>query len=102
MVSEVAGEDRAALDDAAIRAVVSRLARRHASGGKVIERAAILAEGTDSSAILAWLDAHDWVAEESPTATREHGGLHAARQEHRDRQGVRSPRRYILGPGLTL
>jgi hypothetical protein len=37
------------LDDA-IRAVVTRLSRPHASGGDVIERAAILAEGGDPAA----------------------------------------------------
>ena len=36
------------VDDEAIRAVVTRLARSHSSGGEVIERAAILAEGGDS------------------------------------------------------
>jgi hypothetical protein len=40
------------LDDA-IRAVVRRLSRPHASGGDVIERAAILAEGADAAAIVA-------------------------------------------------
>ena len=34
--------------DEAIRAVVTRLSRPHASGGAVIERAAILAEGADA------------------------------------------------------
>src|SRR5215211_7911950 len=45
------------LDDA-IRAVVVRLSRPHASGGDVIERAAILAEGGDAAAIVAWIIAH--------------------------------------------
>ena len=42
----------------AIRAVVARLARPHRSGGDVIERAAILAEGGDSTAIFDWISAH--------------------------------------------
>jgi hypothetical protein len=46
------------VDDDAIRAVVRRLARPHASGGDVIERAAIIAEGAASGAIIAWITAH--------------------------------------------
>ena len=44
--------------DDAIRAVVARLARPHRSGGSVIERAAILAEGHNSTAILDWIIGH--------------------------------------------
>jgi hypothetical protein len=36
------------VDDDAIRTLVTRLSRPHASGGAVIERAAILAEGADA------------------------------------------------------
>ena len=46
------------MDDDAICALVTRLARPHASGGEVIERAAILAEGADFAAIMAWVIAH--------------------------------------------
>jgi hypothetical protein len=42
----------------AIRAVVKRLSRPHRSGGVVIERAAILAEGSESAAIFEWITAH--------------------------------------------
>jgi hypothetical protein len=45
-------------EDDAIRAVVTRLSRPHRSGGIVIERAAILAEGAASTDILAWIAAH--------------------------------------------
>ena len=44
--------------DDAIRAVVVRLSRPHASGGKVVERAAILAEGAHSAAIVQWITDH--------------------------------------------
>jgi hypothetical protein len=44
--------------DDAIRVVVARLSRPHRSGGAVIERAAILAEGAASTDILAWVIAH--------------------------------------------
>jgi hypothetical protein len=46
------------VDDDAIRALVTRLARPHPSGGDVIERAAILAEGADLAAVMAWITAH--------------------------------------------
>ena len=48
--------DRPAADP--IQATVARLSRPHRSGGAVIERAAILAEGADSKAIFAWITAH--------------------------------------------
>jgi hypothetical protein len=44
--------------DDAMRAVVTRLARRHPSGGRVIERAAILAEGAECAEVEAWIIAH--------------------------------------------
>ena len=48
----------AAEPDDAVRAVVKRLSRPCASGGAVIERAAILAEGADATAIVEWIIAH--------------------------------------------
>ncbi len=58
------------LDDAAIRGVVDRLARPDGAGGRVIERAAILAAGSDSAAILARIEAHDGRPEAvTPAAT---------------------------------
>jgi hypothetical protein len=44
--------------DDGIRAIVTRLSRPHASGGDVIERAAIIAEGADANAIVDWIMAH--------------------------------------------
>jgi hypothetical protein len=44
--------------DEAIRSIVARLARPHRSGASVIERAASLAEGDRSAAILDWIVAH--------------------------------------------
>src|SRR6476469_4615534 len=49
--------------DDAIRTVVARLSRPHRTGGVVIERAAILAEGAASTDILAWITAHAGVPE---------------------------------------
>src|ERR1039458_7751494 len=63
------------MDDSAIRALLSRLARPHASGGLVIERAAILAEGADFPEVLAWITAHDGTPE--TTAAVAHQGCFA-------------------------
>jgi hypothetical protein len=90
------------LDDDAIRALVKRLSRRHPSGGEVIERAAILAEGAKSAAILAWIEDHDWVPEEMvPTAAPESlSGIHGmTRTGTSDRTRPRNPSRYVLAPG---
>ena len=47
------------MDDDAIRVVVTSLSRPHRSGGDVIERAAILATGAQSTEIVTWIIAHD-------------------------------------------
>jgi hypothetical protein len=85
------------LDDA-IRAVVVRLSRPHASGGDVIERAAILAEGGDAAAIEAWIIAHAGEAEatEPPAPSR---GLHGARLGGDPATARVIPRRYVLPVG---
>jgi hypothetical protein len=57
---------------------VRRLARPHSSGGMVIERAVILAEGTDSAAILDWISDHGGVADSTVTPSRS-SGLHGSR-----------------------
>jgi len=66
------------VDDDAIRALVTRLARPHPSGGEVIERAAILAEGADFAAVMAWIIAHAGQPETAVSAGRG-GGLHGSR-----------------------
>jgi hypothetical protein len=82
--------------DEAIRAVVARLARPHRSGGSVIERAAIMAEGTTAPAILDWLATAAWLPEDPPAARRTGGsGLHGLGRES---QHGRSPRRYVSPP----
>jgi alkylation response protein AidB-like acyl-CoA dehydrogenase len=87
-------------EDDAIRAIVSRLARRHASGGVVIERAAILAEGTDCAAVVAWIAAHDGKPEEVVASTAPRG-LHSARLSGSMGSAPRAPLRYILPAGVT-
>ncbi|UUY03997.1 hypothetical protein LRS13_00260 [Svornostia abyssi] len=44
--------------DDEIRTLVTRLSRPHRSGGRVIERAAVLAEGADFDAVMVWIEAH--------------------------------------------
>ena len=80
------------MDDQAIRILVKRLSRPHRSGGEVVERAAILAAGGDTPAILAWIAAHDGQPEHSASGEPRRG-LHGARSA-----GGES-RRYVLPPG---
>jgi hypothetical protein len=84
-------------DDKAIRDVVTRLARRHESGGTVIERAAIVAEGAESQSIVAWIVAHDGQPE-FPALARRQGGLYGGGVGARTTVGD-APRRYVLPPG---
>lgn len=84
------------MDDAEICALVTRLSRPHASGGDVIERAAILAEGADFNAVVAWIDAHDGKPE-SAVAPAAGGGLHGNRIQ-RGEPAPGAPLRYVLPP----
>jgi hypothetical protein len=87
------------VDDDAIRALLTRLARPHLSGGEVIERAAILAEGADSAAVIEWIAAHAGVPEAAVTTSPRHG-LHGSRLG--DSRGVesRAPLRFVLPAGV--
>jgi hypothetical protein len=84
------------VDDDAIRAVVTRLSRPHPSGGDVIERAAILAEGAHSTTLVAWIIAHDG-APESAVAGSSKQGLHGSRLSARTGADA-PPLRYVLPP----
>jgi hypothetical protein len=95
---EGAGYGLAREPDDAFRAVVVRLSRPHASGGDVIERAAILAEGGDAAAIVAWIIAHAGEAEATvPRAPSR--GLHGARLAGDPGATRDIPRRYVLPVG---
>ena len=87
------------MDDDAIRALVTRLARPHPSGGEVIERAAILSEGADFAAVMAWITAHGGEPETTVTATRAHG-LHGSRVNESGGAESRTPLRFVLPPGV--
>ena len=84
---------RAQPDDAELGAIVKRLARRTPLGGRVVERAALLAEGADFAALLAWIEAHDGVPEEVATPPRT-GGLFVDRH----REPPQQPLRFVLPP----
>ncbi len=83
-------DEPAPAESDATRAEVKRLARPNRSGGWVVERASLLAGGTDFGAAVAWIEAHGGVPE-LPAAPRMQGGLHSQR-------GVESvtPLRFVL------
>jgi hypothetical protein len=86
-----------ALDDVAIHALVVRLSRPHASGGRVIERAAILAEGGDADAVIDWIVGRDGRGEHA--AAERARGLHGGRIGGPGRTGG-APLRYVLPAGV--
>ena len=79
-----------------VRAVVARLSRRHPSGGTVIERAAILAEGRDAREVVAWVIAHGGEPESASVAPTR--GLHGQRMADRA-ASTATPLRYVLPAG---
>lgn len=87
-----------AIDDDAILALVTRLARPDGTGGQVIERAAIMAAGAGSGAVEAWILAHAGKPEEG-AATTAGRGLHGDRFIGASRQRA-APRRYVIPPGV--
>jgi hypothetical protein len=86
------------VEDDAIRSLVTRLARAHPSGGTVIERAAIVAEGADFEAVMTWIVAHGGKPEAvAETATRH--GLHGSRLHASGGSGPRAASRFVLPAG---
>jgi hypothetical protein len=84
--------------DDEIRAIVVRLARPSASGSHTIERAAILAEGSECAEIEAWIVRRGGEPFVDAAATRGHG-LHAERMEVRSSPAT-GPSRYVLPASL--
>ena len=67
----------------------------------MIERAAIMAEGADSAAILAWVMAH--AGEPEVLAARgSGGGLHGARMGNGGGADQRNPLRFVLPAGVCV
>ncbi|HZV74686.1 MAG TPA: hypothetical protein VFF79_13300 [Conexibacter sp.] len=88
------------IDESAIREIVGRLARPTASGGHAIERAAILAEGSDCAAIETWIVSHGGEPQAGADAPRGRG-LHAERSNARATPPGAAPTRYVL-PATSL
>lgn len=86
------------MDDDAIRALLTRLARPHPSGGEVIERAAILAEGADFAAVMTWITTHAGIPETQVPTTPRHG-LHGSRLSYSGGAETRTPLRFVLPAG---
>jgi len=74
--------------------LLTRLARPHPSGGKVVERAAILAEGADFTEVVEWIMDHAG-RPDVPAAAASTGGLHGSRNEPL-RVDQRRALRYVL------
>jgi hypothetical protein len=86
------------VDDDTIQSLVARLARAHPSGGTVIERAAIVAEGADSAAIMTWILDHGGTPEAAePTSQRR--GLHGSLLHAGGGSAPRAPSRFVLPAG---
>jgi hypothetical protein len=83
------------VDDDAIRALVARLSRAHPSGGTVIERAAILAEGADFDAVMQWIVAHGGQPE-ATVVKPSTSGLHGQRIRDSEGPDRRTPSRFVL------
>jgi hypothetical protein len=82
------------LDEDAMRTLVTRLGRPHRSGGRVIERATLLASGTDFEAAVRWIEAHGGTPEVAVASS--HRGLHGPRMSDGPPP---APLRFVLPPG---
>ena len=89
-----------ASDEAAIRALVTRLSRPHKSGGVVIERAALLAEGSAATAAIRWIEDHHGLPERAVDESASHG-LHGPRFSSGHSAGAGKPLRWVLPPGAV-
>jgi hypothetical protein len=81
-----------------IRALVARLGRPNASGGTVIERAALLAAGADFAAAMEWILAHGGQPEPSRLAAPRRG-LYGSASDGSGAAGSETPRRFVLPAG---
>ena len=88
------------VEDPEIRALLTRLARPHPSGGKAIDRAALLAEGGDFPEVIEWILDHEGTAE-SAVRSKSAQGLHGAMNAQPLRAEQRRALRYVL-PADTL
>ena len=89
------------MQDEEIRTVIARLARPHASGGVVVGRAALLAEGLEFAAIREWIMDHGGTPEASTSSQSSQGGLHGAGRSSSagSRAAEQAPPQYVLPAG---
>jgi len=85
------------MDDDEIRLLVKRIARRSAKGGATVERATLLAEGSDVGEIEAWILRAGGTPE--TVAPVKGAGLYADRVTEREASRTPAPLRYLLPPG---
>ena len=85
-------------DEDEIKALLTQLSRRHPSGGRVIERAAIMASGIDSAQVVAWILDHDGQPE-AVAETSAKRGLHSPRLSGPIGDAPAAPARYVLPAG---
>jgi hypothetical protein len=86
------------MDDAEIRTLVRRIARRSSKGGYTVERATLVAEGSAVSDIEAWIVRAGGVAESAAPAKG--AGLFADRVSEREASRAVAPLRYTLPAGV--
>jgi hypothetical protein len=79
-----------------ITTLIKNLSRPHPSGGVVIERAAILAAGTDSPQVIDWIVTHSGKPE---TPAARSLGLHGSRINAGDNPILLKPTRFVLPAG---
>ncbi len=85
------------MDDDEIRLLVKRIARLSAKGGATVERATLLAEGSDVGEIEAWILRAGGTPE--TVAPVKGAGLYADRVTEREASRTPAPLRYLLPPG---
>jgi hypothetical protein len=83
------------VNDLEITTLLTRLSRPHASGGIVIERAAILAAGADYPTIMDWITGHSGTPEATAPTGRSRG-LHGSRMNDGNTLVSEKPMRFVL------
>jgi hypothetical protein len=86
------------MNDGEIKELVVRLSRPHSSGGVVIERAAILADGGDFPAVMDWIAAHAGKPDAAVAAPASRG-LHGPRMNDTNPTISPTPLRFVLPTG---
>jgi hypothetical protein len=83
------------MEDDAIRTLLTRLGRKHPSGGLVVERAAVLSQGSDAEAVIDWILAHGGTPEAvAPKAAKP--GLYGSRFDGGGAPAPQTPSRFVL------